>query len=417
MVNNFKKLVRESLDIVESGNKPLMEFSAIRTIDWVKKNVDNFDSVDEIIDALKNKVTNPKLLKDPKAMDYFVKNIFEPVATKAMKNKDQSKEVNESDNPDDWIDIFENLKKGDRLQLAWKGVMSGGPDTPITMVAVRKSYSKKYNVTRWVVVKEGATPTPKKSNKMNTYCLYQRGEGKPITMAHGDMGIMLKYMSKDLGESMDLSEDAMDDAMHDLDNEGIDALNDIAADYNLDPVVVASQYRQWQERGEASRVASKVHQSELDRAEAEMRAVTKANRSAAAKKAAANRAPYYVQSERYYDERVPVTHDDIQELGHYMMGAAGESFPDGDPNNQLMRFFRQKGWDSSNAFEKLVPVAARKVLQTNSYNEYLADMWDDFYGDAKYDAEHPIKNPDGSEYYDTSRLDMLGGANAHNPWR
>lgn len=236
-------------------------------------------------------------------------------------------------------------------------------------------------------------------------------------MAQGDMGLMLNYMSKDIEESIDLSEDAMDDAMHDIDNEGIGALNSIAADYDLDPVVVASQYRRWKEHGDAVRVGSKARQSELDAAEAEMRAVTKANRSIAAKKAAANRAPYYVQSKSWHDEKIPVTHDDIQELGHYMMGAAGEAFPDGDPNDQLMKFFRKKNWEASDAFEKLVPLASKRVLGTRSYNEYLADMWDDFYGDAKYDAEHPIKNPDGSEHYDTSRLDMLGGANAHNPWR
>lgn len=168
MVKNFKKLVRESLDIVEAGNKPLMEFSAMKSIGWVKRNIDRFDSVDDIVDALRNKVTNPKLLNDPKAMDYFEKKIFIPVATKAMQEK--GKDITESSNREDWIDIFENLKKGDRLKLGWKGVMSGGPDTPVTMIAVRKSYSPKYNVTRWVISKEDESVG--KSNKMNTYYLY-----------------------------------------------------------------------------------------------------------------------------------------------------------------------------------------------------------------------------------------------------
>jgi hypothetical protein len=108
-------------------------------------------------------------------------------------------------------------------------------------------------------------------------------------------------------------------------------------------------------------------------------------------KAAQNRAPYYVQSAYSYDDKVPVTHKDLQDLGMHMQTAAGAAFPDGDPNDMLYQFFRARRWDPQDAYQKLVPAAAKKYLHTNSYDDYLADMWDDVYGDWGMDYKSAVR--------------------------
>ncbi len=126
------------------------------------------------------------------------------------------------------------------------------------------------------------------------------------------------------------------------------------------------------------------------------------------RKEAKSKAPYSVMAAGgYFDEKVPVTHKDIQALGYKMQSAAGDAFPDGDPNDMLSDYFKQKGWDTYDAFQKLVPVAAKEYLGTPDYSTYLANMWDDVYGDAKSDADH------GNDYM----YNMLGGDGAQNPWR
>lgn len=134
------------------------------------------------------------------------------------------------------------------------------------------------------------------------------------------------------------------------------------------------------------------------------------------------RAPYSVRAlhDTYGDEkRVPVTHDEISELGFKLMSWAGESFPDGDPNDRVMQWMERKGWDVSDAYERIMPVACKKSLGTKDYSEYLAQLWDDVYGDTKsyadgeglgYSDERPEDHMD-----DADRL--LRSMGNENPWR
>ena len=108
-------------------------------------------------------------------------------------------------------------------------------------------------------------------------------------------------------------------------------------------------------------------------------------------KAAQNRAPYYVQSSYSYDDKIPVTDKDMQDLGMFMQTAAGNAFPDGDPNDMLYQFFQARKWDPQDSYKNLVPAAAKKYLHTNSYDDYLADMWDDVYGDWGMDYKSAVR--------------------------
>lgn len=106
-------------------------------------------------------------------------------------------------------------------------------------------------------------------------------------------------------------------------------------------------------------------------------------------------------------ERVKVTQEEIQKLGMKMMEFAGEVFPDGDPHDLLISYFKEQGWDMHDAFARLVPLAAKKVLGTKDYNNYLADLWDDAYGDAKHDAQNR----------ESHLYNAMGGDQAVNPWK
>lgn len=240
---------------------------------------------------------------------------------------------------------------------------------------------------------------------------------------------MVKHFKKLMRETLDIVEDTeelveapMDDAIADIDREGEAELQSIAVDYGLDPTLVATQYASHKQRSIQGDIGSRGQAADNARRSQEAgdikAAQVAANRSAGAKKAAANRSPYYVRSIGHWgnDAKIGVSHDDIQELGHYMMGAVGDTFPDGDPNDALMKFFDHKNWDAQDAFLTLVPAASRKVLDTNSYNEYIADFWDQVYGDAKADAEIQYRS-DGSAYSDSHMYDTLGGDGATNPWR
>jgi stalled ribosome alternative rescue factor ArfA len=104
-----------------------------------------------------------------------------------------------SENKEQWGKVFDNLKKGDKISVQWQAVMSSSPKEPVTLVAIRKSHSKKYGVTKWVLSRDGSAG---KSNRMNTLYLYQRGgAGNAPSMAIGDMGVSLTHLSKAVNES------------------------------------------------------------------------------------------------------------------------------------------------------------------------------------------------------------------------
>lgn len=131
------------------------------------------------------------------------------------------------------------------------------------------------------------------------------------------------------------------------------------------------------------------------------------------------RAPYYVMSDNYSDEsKVPVTHDDVAELGNNLLTWAGESFPDGDPNDRVYHWMKRKGWDVGDGYDRIMPVACKKYLGTKNYSEYLAQLWDDVYRDQAFAAAERAKNPKASEWSGGDDLyHSMGGDNAQNPWR
>lgn len=125
------------------------------------------------------------------------------------------------------------------------------------------------------------------------------------------------------------------------------------------------------------------------------------------RKAPPKRAPYSVQHPKYWDEKVGVSHEEIVALADKMAEFAGNSFPDGDPHDHLYGYFQKKGWDTHDAFDKLVPIAAKKHLGVKTYSDYLAKFWDSIFADRKHDYDNGHKDA----------LDMFGGPNARNPWR
>jgi hypothetical protein len=102
--------------------------------------------------------------------------------------------------------------------------------------------------------------------------------------------------------------------------------------------------------------------------------------------------PAYTVIDKYGDQ-IPVSEDDIRALAFKIQAAAGDSFPDGDPIDSIMVWARKKGWDSYGLGD-LLDVATKKYLGANSYNDYLADLYDDFTQDnpGMYDL-NPNQNP------------------------
>jgi len=129
------------------------------------------------------------------------------------------------------------------------------------------------------------------------------------------------------------------------------------------------------------------------------------------------RASYYIEPDRGY-EKIPVTRSDIMKLGYAMQDYAGNSFPDGDPHDHLYGYFKKRNWDKYVAFDKLVPAASKLVLKTKSYSDYLANLWDDQFSDAKGDYEHNMKLPEKKRnLFTISRMRSFGGPKARNPWK
>lgn len=118
-------------------------------------------------------------------------------------------------------------------------------------------------------------------------------------------------------------------------------------------------------------------------------------------KSTAIRAPYYVmQRNSWGDHKVPVSHEDVAELGHNLLTWAGESFPDGDPNDRVSEWMERMDWDVGDGYDRIMPIACKKYLGTKNYSEYLAQLWDDVYGDRGH-------------YND----DLTRSMGTTNPWR
>jgi len=104
----------------------------------------------------------------------------------------------------------------------------------------------------------------------------------------------------------------------------------------------------------------------------------------------------------------------LNDLYWIAQDAIGMSFPDGDPIDHIIPKARRLGIPMDSVGEWLD--RAFKKNEGVSYDQFLSNLWDDQYGDAKSDMDHV--NP-SDKYYQTakSRYDMLGGDDARNPWR
>ena len=96
----------------------------------------------------------------------------------------------------------------------------------------------------------------------------------------------------------------------------------------------------------------------------------------------------------------------LDELSYIISDAVGNSFPDGDPFDSIYPRARRLGVPADSMIEWL-DRAARKGGLGKSYHDYLGNLWDDQYADAKSDADH------GS----SDRYNMMGGDKYRNPWR
>jgi hypothetical protein len=97
------------------------------------------------------------------------------------------------------------------------------------------------------------------------------------------------------------------------------------------------------------------------------------------------------------DKAVPKTSvkDKILMLSKLIQTAVGDSFPDGDPIDAISMKASKHGLDTDFVQTQQNLDRAARLLGAKSYNDYLADMWDDVKGD----------NPD------------MPGLQDKNPWR
>ena len=128
--------------------------------------------------------------------------------------------------------------------------------------------------------------------------------------------------------------------------------------------------------------------------------------------------PYWVEKAGSWgNSKIRISNEDIARLARKMVDLAGEVFPDGDPNDQLQRYFAKNNWDIDSAYSRLVPVSCKKHLGVSTYNQYLADMWDDVYQDRLSDYENHKDNKKIAIVTQvTDALRAVGGLDAKNPW-
>lgn len=105
---------------------------------------------------------------------------------------------------------------------------------------------------------------------------------------------------------------------------------------------------------------------------------------------APERAPYSIEAHGDYYKKIPVSHDDISHLADKISDSIGNSYPDGDPHDAIESHMRRKGWDSSHAFEKLVPIALKKHLgvKHGDLHKHIHDVWKDADDSTGYSSAH-----------------------------
>lgn len=82
----------------------------------------------------------------------------------------------------------------------------------------------------------------------------------------------------------------------------------------------------------------------------------------------------------------------LQQIADAIQAAAGEAFPDADPIDILIPKLNRMGIDTYDVGDWL-DKAARKHLGVKSYNDYLANMWDDVKADGGYGLNIGDRNP------------------------
>lgn len=87
--------------------------------------------------------------------------------------------------------------------------------------------------------------------------------------------------------------------------------------------------------------------------------------------------------------------DDQKRIASKVEQFAGEIFPDGEPNDLLIYWFRKQGWDPYDILDNVLPNVMKKYFGVSSLSDYMADLYDQVKAD----------NPD------------LSYVQGRNPWR
>tara|TARA_B100000745_G_scaffold300393_3_gene254197 strand:+ start:874 stop:1320 length:447 start_codon:yes stop_codon:yes gene_type:complete len=119
------------------------------------------------------------------------------VSTKAEKKKKSSSDLTRiasalrktaAPSKDKLNEIFDKLKKGMKVEVAWKGGMSSSK--PHERVVGRKSHSKKYNITSYTLERADG----QKSSRMSKVKLMKRHSSGNVSLALGDMGVTIEHL-------------------------------------------------------------------------------------------------------------------------------------------------------------------------------------------------------------------------------
>lgn len=101
------------------------------------------------------------------------------------------------------------------------------------------------------------------------------------------------------------------------------------------------------------------------------------------------------------------TKAELKPLFDYAVDAIGEAFPDGDPRISE-RWLKENGFKWSDV-NKAFQAHAKQTM-----NEYQADMWDDYAGDAIADAESGHVDDD-SPYYTVNSANLRSMVDSDDP--
>jgi hypothetical protein len=131
-----------------------------------------------------------------------------------------------------------------------------------------------------------------------------------------------------------------------------------------------------------------------------------------AEKAAAKRAREFEKSMKPAREKKPEV--DLQKVYNIVIGAIGDSFPDGDPIDHFAGPLRRMGvpeYSVMDYADKAMKKHGGKSEKKGVY-AYLGDMWDDMAGDAMYDAKNG-----GEAREPFVRMENDKPVKQDNPWK